>query len=484
MLKLFNKHRGLFIALFAFGILYALISLVNHYNFRTYALDLGAYTNALYDYAHFQWNDSMVFKIIPENLLADHFDLYLIIFSPLIWIFGSWTLLVVQILFLLAGGIGVYLFLKLDDKTESLAVFGSLVFLGFFGVFSALAFDYHSNVVASCLVPWYLFFLRKQSWVFAALLLFFIWVGKENMALWFGFVNLGFLIKFYKYHLIRRFLWIATTTSFVFFFFVVMIIMPSISNNGEYPHFHYEILGSGFSDAIIFLVSHPIEAIKLLFINHSGDFANDFVKMELWILLALSGLPILLKKPFWLIMLIPIFAQKFYHNDVSMWSFAGQYSIEFAPILAIGLIDVISSISTHKARNWSAYLLVFFVFGASFRVMDNTVYYFDKSRIRIYKSSHYKREYDVNEVHRILKQIPKDAAVSAQSPFLPHLALRDKIYQFPTVLDADYIIFSESENTYPMKTEDFQFEVQFLLMSEDWEAIVEKDITILKRKGL
>ena len=57
------------------GMVYALISLVNHYLFKTYALDLGLYTHALYDYAHFRAADCSMFKPMPQSLLSDHFDL-------------------------------------------------------------------------------------------------------------------------------------------------------------------------------------------------------------------------------------------------------------------------------------------------------------------------------------------------------------------------------------------------------------------------
>ena len=67
-----------------------------------------AYTNALYDYSHLNWNDSTVFKSGAENLLADHFDLYLILFAPLSLIFKTYTLLIVQIVFILIGGMGIY----------------------------------------------------------------------------------------------------------------------------------------------------------------------------------------------------------------------------------------------------------------------------------------------------------------------------------------------------------------------------------------
>ena len=72
------------------GVLYALISLVNHYLFKTYALDLGLYTHAMYDYVHFRIDDCSMFKAVPHSILADHFDLYLILLSPLVYVFGSW----------------------------------------------------------------------------------------------------------------------------------------------------------------------------------------------------------------------------------------------------------------------------------------------------------------------------------------------------------------------------------------------------------
>ena len=45
------------------GVLYALISLVNHYLFKTYALDLGLYTNFMYEYAHFRLPDMSILHV-------------------------------------------------------------------------------------------------------------------------------------------------------------------------------------------------------------------------------------------------------------------------------------------------------------------------------------------------------------------------------------------------------------------------------------
>ena len=78
---------------------------------------------------------------------------------------------------------------------------------------------------------------------------------------------------------------------------------------------------------------------------------GDFVKMELYVLLLVSGLFFLLKKPQYLLMLLPIFFQKLFHDYYAMWGISGQYSIEFAPIMAIGIFMVISEFKSEKRVN-------------------------------------------------------------------------------------------------------------------------------------
>src|SRR5215207_5605476 len=108
--------------LIIFGLIFCSISLVNHYNFRTFAWDLGINNNAIYDYAHFRWNDCMLMQPQYANILGDHFALFPIIVSPLYWIFASYTMLVFQIAAILFGGYGIYCYIlfKLSDKRIAL----------------------------------------------------------------------------------------------------------------------------------------------------------------------------------------------------------------------------------------------------------------------------------------------------------------------------------------------------------------------------
>jgi uncharacterized membrane protein len=171
----------LILILIFFGTVYALISLVNHYLFRTYALDLGLYTNGLYKYAHFQMADSSMIKQGNENLLGGHFDLYLILFSPLVYLFGTYTLLIIQLAAILAGGIGVYRYFRLTMPGNDFIPLAAMVcFFSFFGIFSAVSYDYHSNVLAAMLVPWFFYFFRKKNYMVSAILVILILIAKRK----------------------------------------------------------------------------------------------------------------------------------------------------------------------------------------------------------------------------------------------------------------------------------------------------------------
>lgn len=477
------KHRNFLIVLLLFAIIYSMLSLVNHYLFRTFALDLGAYTNALYDYVHFQFNDSRVFKPVSENLLADHFDIYLILFSPFSLLFGTYTLLIIQILAILFGGWGVYKYFSSEEFRSSIAISAVIWYFSFFGVFTALAFDYHSNVVAATLVPWFFYAIKKRKIGWSFLVMIFILISKENIPLWMAFISLGLVFEYWKDIKIRNTLLGFFLFSAFYFVLVTGFIMPAFANNNSYPHFHYSFLGTNAKEALVFLLSHPLESIQTLFVNHIGDPDADFIKLEFYSYLLISGFFLLFKKPQYILMLIPIFFQKMFHDKYIIWSTNGQYSIEFAVIMVFGIFMIINEIKSDKWRKILLYSIVIANVGITFRVMDNPIVHLGRAQIRIYKADHYSRDFDVKAMHYEVNKIPKTAIISAQSPFVPHLSLRDHIYQFPMIDNAEYIIFSLEESPYPLSDEEFLSKVNKLSSSEKWELEYEEGpIRILKKK--
>jgi len=355
-------------------------------------------------------------------------------------------------------------------------------FFSFFGILGALSFDYHSSVVASCFIPWLLFAIhvdRKWHFVFW---FFVILITKENMSMWLIFICLGLTIEHWRSPAKRRLMLAGVVFSALCFVLITGTIMPAASNGGKFIHFRYQVLGSGFGDAIHFIITQPLRVVEVFFCNHLKDADGDGVKMELHILLLVSGIYFLLRRPSFLIMLIPIFFQKLYHDSLTLWGIGLHYNIEFAPILAIGVFEAIIILKDQKHRVIVGYAIVVSCCSATWRMMDKTSRYWEMPRVQLHKPWHYNRDYDVEATHAIIDQLPPQAKVSCQSPFLPHLALRDKVYQFPMVHDAEYIIISKQENPYPLTTEALEVEVDKLVNSEEWQVERQSPVVVLKRK--
>lgn len=231
------------------------------------------------------------------------------------------------------------------------------------------------------------------------------------------------------------------------------------------------------------IIKHPLKALELLFVNHSGDPGFDGIKAETYFAILLAGGLALFIAPEYLIMIIPIVAQKVF-NDIPMrWGISAHYSIEFAPILVIALYTVIYKIKKWQIPIATISLAISLISCMSF-LDHRTSEYYNRENSQFYKKSHWVRDFDVAEAHRILSKIPAEARVSAQSPLCPHLAFREKIYHYPFLGDANYIALIPAEsNKYPLNNESYKKAIDDFLASGEW-GIVDKNDAILILKKL
>ncbi|MBI4946082.1 MAG: DUF2079 domain-containing protein [Bacteroidetes bacterium] len=489
MIKLFPDKifRLQIITVIFFSIVYSLLSLVNHYNFRTYAYDLGLMNNALRDYAHFRFNNCTLIQPELKNYLSVHFEIFIMLLSPFCYIFGTYTLLVFQIIAVLFGGFGIYKYIREISSNEKISFLAQLHFYFFYGIFSALSFDFHNNVLGAMFVPWFFYFFHLKKWKWAALFFIFQISTKENMPLWMVFVCAGISLLYWKDKTQRLVSIFYCLSSIIYFVFVVKFVMPALANQQEsYGQIRdsYTAVGSSLSEIITTFFTKPIYIVKLLFLNHAGNPFGDYCKMETYLFCLLSGGILFFIRPQFFIMLVPIFAQKMFHNDYLKWGIGAHYSIEFAPICTLGAFYVITKLQNEKWKIYTATVITSLALAMTIRSFDQSITYFDRDSHRIYKEWHYKRNYDVAEAHRALKLIPDEAKVSAQSPFVSHLSFRDYIYQFPFINNAEYVIFSYADYTYPLSKESFEVQITMLMSSDKWEKVYDKNqMVILKKKS-
>lgn len=483
----FPKRFSLPLVIGLFGIIYCSISLVNHYLFRTYGWDLGIINNSMFDYAHLRWNNAEIlypnFKF--DNLLGDHFTLYPVFLSPLYWVFGSYTLLLFQIAAILWGGYGVYKFVYQLNSNHKLALLSCIQFYSIFGIYSALGFDYHDNVVAAMFVPWFLYYFHKENWLNASIYLVLILIGKENMALWAFFICVGATLLYYKNK--KKLLWsIGFAVVSIVYFVGIMHLIPKLSSGQpNYIHWDFSALGGNMKEVVVSVITHPKHAFTLLFENHLNVIEGNGCKSELHYIVLLSGGIALILRPQFLIMLLPIYGQKLFNDLYVRWGVCYHYSIEFAPILAIATAWLINDLTIKENKKyWLALAFTLLTIAATISILDNRVSkWYHPENERFYDKRHWKNTYDVELIYDNLHLIPSNASVSAQSMICPHLSFRDKIYHYPYVGDAEYILLLPLEqNPYPLTPTDYQAKIEEFRKSQDWEVIVDNGTLLIFKR--
>lgn len=422
-----------------------------------------------------------------SDFLADHFSLYTVILSPLHYVFGSITLLLVQIAAILLGAFGVYKIVKLNYTNEHIPLLAMIHFLLFFGIYSALGFDYHDNVVSAMLVPWFIYFLIINNLKVSFLMVLLVCIGKENMPIWVIFISLGLLITYFKDSKKRIFLISTICFCLVYLVVIFKLVMPGLdpmmAKNG-YNSFKYSILGNNFK-SMMDLVFHDFgKLFKAFFIGHLPSRAGEGIKEELYFCLVLSGGVALLLRPAYLIMIIPILAQKVLSDDVGKWGINYHYSIEFAPILTLALFDVLKKIRNLKIQySFSVLAIAASLYVNISKSNYRTSIYFDPVNTNIFSKKHYYAEFDYGQFSWVSTHIPKNANLSALNIFCPHLSFRDKIYQFPDVHDAEYVLLAKTKNAYPLAGNALTLEINSFLNSPDWElVIIAKDIYLFRQR--
>ena len=425
------------------GVMYCLISLVNHYLFKTYALDLGLYTHAMYDFLHGRIDDCSMFKDQPQSILGAHFDLYLFFLSPLVFVFGSYTLLVVQIVAVLLGGWGVYKLIGLYTDDDWLPILATAILFFSFGVIHPFAFDYHSNVLTAMMLPWLLYFIKKQQFWQSSLMVVLFVLGKENLSLWLFFIAIALM---WDYRKDRKTLWYLlgyALFGLAYFLIINMVVMPKIGGEGISRYHH---LGNNYAEIALQLITHPGETLRLLFANTSGLERCDGVKEEFFVCALATGLLFTILKPNYFLMLIPLIGQKMLSTYHLFWGVSLQYSVEFMPVLVISSFLVIIKLKNKVLRMVLAVALLVSTILTTFYTIEVPRSYVVLDQTCIYQGRHYEqKKFDATYARQLIKQIPDDASVSAASMFVPHLALREQIYDLGNRPNphADYVLITQ-----------------------------------------
>lgn len=454
------------VVMIGFGIIYALLSIVNHINFHTYGFDLGIYTHALYDYAHFRLADCSLFLYDHRPLLADHFDLYLPLLSPLVWLFGQYTLLIVQIAAVMVGMWGTYRLADSYPHCGSLPIAAMVMVGASFGVWHALAFDYHSNVVAAMLLPWLLLSVRQRKPWGVILVSVAIAISKETSALWMIAVLIGLLWDVRRDRMMLRTVGLTGAGITAYFLCVVIWIMPSLYHESSTGFWRYDWMGGNFGEVALWIVSHPVEAMRDIFISFLPEQDFHLNKREFFICAFTSGMMFALVKPNYLLMTVPPLLIKMLSRDgVCFWGISYQYNVEICMVAVMAAVAVIPKIKSPTWQHTAAVVAMVLTVATLFYTTNKPRSYIAVANTCLLDSRHWHQEkFNKHDATHLIESLPTNAAVSASGELVSHIALRDQAFLYPRGVES---------------------EAQYLLLTEeDWPSIPEGWQTIERGNGV
>ena len=441
--------------LLAFGVAYALVSLVNHYNYRTAALDLGVAGQTITDFAHLRLpRTTLLLDAPPTGYLGQHFSFTAALAAPLSYLVGgAWAALLLQIGALLLGALGVWRYVAARGGSGREANWALAFFAAQWGVFSALSFDYHDNVVGARVLPWRARWVGQGRGKRALGAAAFLLVSKENMALWLAFVLLGLAWLHWPRPVERSgtpvpprpvspaWLVLGAGVALAYFLVVTRYVMPAFDTTHR-PFtqlVRYAHLGSSLPAAVLNVLLHPRLLWAALFENTLPDGSYDYIKLELWGAVLVSGGWALLRRPWYALMLLPIWGQKLLASDYALWGINGQYSIEFAPVLALAVADALRATRAPgtglRRRAWAAALAGAVVFTVVTLYTRRSQWY-DRASGNILQARHYRCYYDRAALRAALTHVPPGVPLSAASNLVPHLLDRRDLFLFPVLRTA------------------------------------------------
>jgi uncharacterized membrane protein len=484
----FRKERIPYYILIFFGILLLMMGILNHYYFKTFTYDYGNYNFAFWDYSHFRMSPVPLFK--DYLFLQDHFSFTLMYFVPIYWLLNwltqTYTLIIIQCSLILIAAWYSYKIIRLKTDNFWLGVGVLIYYFLLLGRYTSYTADVNLAIISACFIPIFLFYFEIRKYSVALIIMVLSLFSRENIALWFIFIFIVLIIEHRKEKKAVLFSMVGLVVSMIYFFLLFKVFIPALESPVKHYYlFNYSALGKTPVEALLYILHHPFETLKMLFENHLSDPAYNGVKVEFYMVYLISGGIVLLLKPQYLIWFIPIVAQKVLNDDPIRWGIATYYSIEVVTLLPLSVFLVLSAIKERLLQNGLIIVICIVTF-------TMTIYKLDQRNCRIpwtsfpakenlFDKRFYKPPFDVKKVNHLLSFIPPDAKVSASNMLLPHLAQRNFIYFFPEVKDAEYIVFSVLDNCYKMTPYENEMARIKYLSDRKWEAVsIEYPVFLLK----
>lgn len=448
---------GIGVLMLLFTVLMSIACCLRYKNYWTPCYDFGIFSQMFY----YMKETGMALTTCERDGLLSHFAVH---FSPMFYtilpiyeLFPSpMTLMVIQCLL---PAVGVIPLIKIC-RAHKLSNLASLGFGACYLLYPAIAgscnYYIHENNFLPPLILFLIYFMEREKTVSALIFGILTLLTKEDSPVYVAVIALYFIFanKNYKRSLTLLFIsliYFATVTHF-------LSVYGDGVMTGRYENYIYEEGGSLFT-MVKAVVQNPLYALQ-------QSITADKIKYILQMLAPMLFLPLHIKRPCRLILLIPFILINLMTNYRYQYDIMFQYGFGSGSLLIYSALLNFSEMKRGREKMLlSALLCSAFIFCGLF---GNWLNYYPN-----YRSSADSRQ----AIDHAARLIPDDAAVVASTFILPNLSQRKEIYELETTeKKGEYYILDLrfSHNEYELS--DF--------MTSEYEQVYLKEnvVAIFKRK--
>ncbi len=391
---------------------------------------------------------------------AIHFSPVYYLLLPVYFIFPSpVTLLISQSVIIALGLLPLYLLCKHYKLSNSLTLLVAVCYTFLPSVMGGCYYYFHENKFLCVLLLFMIYFVERSKAVPAFIFTLLTLSVKEDAAVYVAVAGLYFLFSGK-----RKQLGAGITVFAVLYFVGVTGLMKQYGHgimSDRYDNFMYD--GShSLTTVIKSVILNPLYAIN-------ESFQEKKIKFILQMLAPLAFLPVMIKKPSRIILLIPFFLVNLMTNYPYQYEIGYQYTYGNAALLFYLLLQNNSEMNEKlqtKSLLISAFACVIMFFGLNAVNAINyvNIYYSDIERY--------------NTIDEAVESIPEDASVLAGTYYIPHLYKHKILYSLEISKNkAEYIMFNPANET-------TEYDRNYYLNSGNFETVYHKEGIIIVLRDL
>ena len=421
----------LWAAMTAYAAAFAALSVLRHKAFETGRFDLGNMVQAVWSTAHGNLLQVTNLHGAQVSRLAAHVDPILVLFAPLWWIWPSPNLLLTaQALAVALGALPLFWLARKHACSERAALGFSLAYLLFPATGWLSLNEFHPVALACPLLLFAIWYLDEDRLLpftcFAALAA----LTREEIPLVIAGLGIWYAIGRRRWLVGGTIAAVGIATTAV----AIQVVIPHF-NHGAGSSFYgrYNAVGGSAAGIVRKAFTDPGRLLSVAFDHRGAHYLLD-------LLLPIAGLALL--APLLLVALVPELAL----NLLS--SVDAQTSIHFHYVAAeIPILFAAAAIGARRLGRWAgagATVVVLAAIAGNFLLGPIPIWRFVPGGQTFQAKAAQVTRHD-RIAARELKLIPKTAAVTATNALGAHLSQRKRIFSFPYLRQASWVIVDEKK---------------------------------------